>query len=93
MKEQIELIKENLSQLDKYRQDDWNYLGCYNDILRHLKSLENIVAGLIFQNDQLIDYKTMWEELKEEYITNWNSFNYKLKSEELEQKYGIKESK
>lgn len=57
MKEQIELIRKDLDSLYEYRQDNWNYTGCHNDIIRHLNSIEKM-------SQNILKYKTMWEELK-----------------------------
>lgn len=59
MKEQIELIRKDLDSLYKYRRDDWNYIGCHNDIIRHLNSIEKM-------SQNILKYKEMWEELYSE---------------------------
>lgn len=68
MEEQIELIRIDLKQLSNYRQDDFHYAGCTNDILLHLKSAEiqhqNLQKELSIANDKLKKIECFTESLE-----------------------------
>lgn len=90
MKEQIELIRKDLNSLYKYRQDDFNYIGCHNDIIRHLNVIEEMLFNKAGNYDKINIYdKDLQKEIehivvpKEEYIylDKIHSIYLKLKEE------------
>lgn len=58
MNEQLELIRQDINFIDKYKDDAGNLIGLTNDMLFHLKSAE-------IHYTELLKYKKAWIELKE----------------------------
>lgn len=85
MEEQIELIRIDLKQLSNYRQDDFHYAGCTNDILLHLKSAEiqhqKLQKELSIANDKLKrieEYTKLDLKEAEDYMAKYKGTNREL---------------